>query len=216
MSNIKAVILDLDGTLLDTEPDITVAHNRCLRALGYPDIDPKRFGHIIGGGILTAIEKACPPGTPWEKILEYNEMYQAFYPLHCAELTRHYEGMPEFLRLCVDKGVKVAVLSNKTESTTEIIISHYFPDIPFAFVWGNNDVRPLKPEVDAGLEALKLLGIKPEEAAYVGDSDTDMFFANDCGMLSVGACWGYRGRTELEFAGGKVLCDTPMEMASIL
>lgn len=213
---IKAVIFDLDGTLLDTIGDIAAAQNMALGKLGFPSHSLADFGGIIGGGIMEAIRRAAPEGTPEETLQELNRHYQAWYPEHCTELTHPYEGMSETLEGLEKSGLTLAVLTNKTERTAMKMTKLFFPDTDFKFIWGNNGERPLKPTPDSGSAACALLELEPDEVAYVGDSDVDMQFANATGMLPVGACWGYRGRVELEAAGASVLCKNPPDLLKLI
>ena len=209
---IKAVVFDLDGTLLNTRGDIAKAHNVTLEKFGFPQRAEEDFNSIIGGGIMDAIKKAAPEGTPDEILIKIHEGYQEYYPEHCTVLTCHYSGMPEVVDELKMRGIEIAVFTNKTEITAIRITNHFFPDAGFKFIWGNDGLRPLKPAPDAGAEICKALGLEPHEIAYVGDSDTDMIFANATGMLPVGACWGYRGREELESAGAAILSDVPLNL----
>ena len=102
----------------------------------------------------------------------------------------------------------MAIISNKTETTANRVITHYFPDISWAFLWGNNGARPLKPALDAGKLACETLGLEPAEIAFVGDGDTDMAFASQMGFVAAGVTWGYRDREELLAAGADFLVDS--------
>lgn len=212
----KAVLFDLDGTLLDTLPDFAPALNHALTACGFPARALGEFNHIIGGGIRHGIRLALPAAASDADAERVHTEYQRYYAAHCCEHTRPYDGIPELLATLEKRGVALAVLTNKTECLAQRIIRQYFPDIHFRLVWGNLEPRPLKPLPDAGMQMLDALGLRPEEAAYVGDSDTDIRFAQACGMLPVGAVWGYRGREELADAGAVRLADSPAELAALL
>ncbi len=205
-TKLRALLFDLDGTLLNTLPDIAGALNRSLRAEGLPERALADYGHIVGGGIREAIRRAAPQDTPQQILEAVHRRYQGDYPFHCTDLTRCYPGIPELLRALAQAGIALGVISNKTETTSQHIAGHFFPDIPFRFVWGNNGQRPLKPAADAGLQACQALGLEAEAVAYVGDSDVDMLFARAAGFWPVGAAWGYRGTQELRQAGAQWLC----------
>ena len=213
---IKAVIFDLDGTLLDTKGDISASHNNGLRLFGFPERPLDDFNQIIGGGIMEAIRRSAPEGTPHETIVELNEIYQKYYPAHCMEKTIPYAGMVETVQKIEEAGTPIAIFTNKTEPTAIMLATHFFPDAKFEFVWGNDGIRPLKPAPDAGLTAADLLGLEANEIAYVGDSDSDIIFALRAGMYAVGAVWGFRGRKELESAGAQFLAETPHDLLRIL
>jgi len=213
---IKAVIFDLDGTLLDTLGDIAAAHNTGLRELGFPERELSEFNHVIGSGIKEAIKKAAPSGADDESLQKLLEMYQVNYPARATRLTRSYEGMTEALNTLAASDKMLAVFTNKTEPIAIKLVRHYFPGIDFKFVWGNDGVRPLKPNAEAGKAACGVLGLDPGEIAYVGDSDVDILFAFASGFLPVGACWGYRGRQELENTGAKKLAEKPLDIPELL
>lgn len=214
---IKAVLFDLDGTLLDTIPDIAGALNRSLAALDLPTHPVERCKTFVGSGIREAIRRAAPEGTGQETLEQIHTFYQADYPAHCTEATAPYPGIREMLAALDKKGLALGVLSNKTEGTTRRVIAHYFPEIPFRCVLGRAEGRPLKPDAGAAVPALAALGISPGEIAYVGDSGTDMLFAKATGMLPVGAGWGYRSREELAAQGAaKVSAGTEDLMEYLL
>lgn len=208
-TTLRAMVFDLDGTLLNTIPDIAGALNRALTAEGLPPRPLEDYGHIVGGGIREAIRRAAPEGTPAETLDAINRRYQADYPANCTVETDYYSGIQTLLRRLHESGVALAVITNKTENTAQRIVEHFFADIPFRFVWGNNGERPLKPAADAGKLACEALQLPPEAVAFVGDSDVDMLFAVAAGFLPVGAAWGYRGAAELLRAGAVWLCGSP-------
>lgn len=213
---VKAAIFDLDGTLLDTIADIGTSVNTALCRYGLPTHPIDRYPAFVGHGSLTLFHNATPDGTPEETIRQALAAYLAYYPEHCTVHTRYFPGVKEFLHALVGAGIQVAVISNKTEATGQKIMSHYFPDIPWAFVWGNNGSRPLKPAVDAGRLACQALGLRPEEILYVGDGDTDMEFASKMGFIAAGVTWGYRSREQLLEAGADFLSDTFADLQSTL
>ena len=209
---IKAVVFDLDGTLLDTIPDITGALDRALASQGLPTHTVEACKTFIGGGIREAVRKAVPAGTPepvQEAVLAF---YKEDYRRRCTEETECYPGVRELLAGLAAAGLPAAVLSNKTEATAQHIIRTYFPDAAFRSVHGRTEGRPLKPDPGAAAPVLEELGLPSEEIAYVGDSGTDIVFARNTGMLPVGAPWGYRSREELAAAGAALLPEDPAQL----
>ncbi len=213
---IKAVVFDLDGTLLNTIPDIAGALNRALAACGLPTHSVEACKTFIGGGIREAVRKAVPAGTSDEMQEKVLACYKDDYRFHCAEETDYYPGVKEMLSELSSAGLALGVLSNKTEATAQKIIRTYFPDTEFRFVLGRADGRPLKPDPGAAVPVLESLGLKPEEIAYAGDSGTDITFALAVGMLSIGTPWGYRSRQELADRGAVLLPSSPAELAEQL
>lgn len=213
---IRGVIFDLDGTLLDTIPDIAASMNQGLAAVGLPERGHHEYNYFIGGGIKEAIAKAVPVGTLTETMERVHIFYQADYPINCCVRTSVYNDIPETVKTLSDHRVRLGVITNKTENTSHIIIGKYFPHTKFDFVWGSNGARPLKPDPAAGFQALNMMNLRPDEIAYVGDSGSDMMFARAAGFIAVGACWGYRSRRELLNAGAMFLPESPKEILGLL
>ncbi len=212
IQNIKAVIFDLDGTLLDTLADIGAGANLALRRSGFPEHDRSTYRRLIGHGIRTLFRNALSEGTSEEALDQVLADYQSYYPANCTVYTDYFPGVMEFLHTLEQAGLRLAVLSNKTEKTSEKIMNHFFSQINWEFVWGNNGVRPLKPKLEAGYLACETLGLKPEEILFVGDGDTDMEFASKMGFMAAGVTWGYRDPDQLLAAGAHFLCDSFMQL----
>lgn len=213
---VKAAIFDLDGTLLDTVADIGTSANQALCRYGLPTYPMEEFKHLVGHGIRVLFHNAAPAGTPEETVQAALSDYLAYYPAHCTVHTQYFPGVKEFLNALTQAGIQVAVISNKTEATGQKIIAHYFPDVPWTFVWGNNGSRPLKPALDAGRLACEALGLQPEEILYVGDGDTDMEFASKMGFIAAGVTWGYRSSQQLLEAGADFLSGSFAELQAAL
>ena len=212
---IKAIVFDLDGTLLDTVGDIAAALNRALAACALPTHDQKTVETFLGGGIRDAVMKATPPNTDTETIERVLALYRDDYVEHCTEKTALYDGVREMVAAFAARGLKLCVLSNKTEATAQKIVAHFFPNNEFAGTFGRVPQRPLKPHPDAARPVLELLDLSPDEIAYAGDSDTDILFAKAVGMLPIATPWGYRSREELVAAGPKYIVESPTELAQL-
>lgn len=217
MQKIHAVVFDLDGTLLDTLQDIGAGANVALHRSGFPEHSRTDYRRFVGHGIRTLFEQALPEqsNTP-EAIDRVLAEYQGYYPEHCTVHTVFFPGVQALVRKLHAAGYTLGVLSNKTERTTLKIIHHFFPEEPFALIWGNNGTRPLKPAPDAGYLLLDELGLKPEQVLYIGDGDTDMAFASKMGFFALGVTWGYRDREELIAAGADMLADSTQEIEALL
>lgn len=213
----RAVIFDLDGTLLDTLQDIGAGANTALHRSGFPEHPRMDYRRYVGHGIRTLFSQALPPQSNTPQTLErVLADYQSYYPEHCTVHTVFFPGVAEMVKKMHAAGYVLGVLSNKTERTTLKIIHHYFPEEPFSLVWGNNGTRPLKPALDAGYLLLDELGLAPQDVLYIGDGDTDMEFASKMGFFALGVTWGYRDREELLAAGAQMLVDSTAEIEQFL
>lgn len=208
----KAVIFDLDGTLLDTIQDLGASGNRTLARFGFPARTGEEYRRFIGNGIPKLIARAAPAGTDEKTLQEMLAFFLEDYEAHCTERTVLFAGVLETVEALRRRGYQLAVLTNKTQEPAEKIIDFYFPDRPFEIVWGNNGVRPLKPAPDAGELLLKELGCKPGEVFYLGDGDTDMLFARRMGFFAAGASWGYRPCEVLRQCGAQALFSSMAEI----
>lgn len=209
---VKAVIFDLDGTLLDTLADIGTGANFALCQFGYEAYPIAAYRQKVGHGIKKLFRAALPADAPEGEVDRVNSVYQQYYPANCTVHTSYFPGVREFLRALECRGLRLAVISNKTEGTSQKIMAHYFSDFDWAFVWGNNGQRPLKPSLEAGRLACETLGLRPEEIVYVGDGDTDMEFASKMGFIAAGVTWGYRDPDQLLAAGADFLVDSFAEL----
>ena len=213
---VKAAVFDLDGTLLDTLADIGTGANLALCQFGYETYPIGAYRQKVGHGIKGLFRSSLPEGTSEADIAKVNAVYQAYYPEHCTVHTDYFPGVKAFLDALTDRGMKLAVISNKTEKTSLKIMAHYFPEYDWAFIWGNNGVRPLKPATEAGELACQILNLSPEEILYIGDGDTDMEFASKMGFIAAGVTWGYRDPDQLKAAGADFLVDSFEELLSML
>lgn len=213
---IRAAVFDLDGTLLDTLRDLGSAANMTLAQFGLPQHPLEAYQTMIGNGLLMLYRRAAPAGTDEATVEALRDYGRDYYREHCTGLTRVYDGVPALLQGLTERGIALGMVTNKTEATAQRVMAHYFPDVPFRFIWGNNGIRPLKPATDAGGLLLQELGLEPGQVAFVGDGDTDMEFASKMGFWALGACWGYRPREVLAEHGADVLLESAEELNTLL
>ena len=216
----KAFIFDLDGTLLDTLEDIGRACNAVLASHGHPAHPLAAYRRMVGNGFGRLVRSALPPAALRDLAPEALDALvdgaRLWYGQHMRERTRPYDGMPEALAELARRGLTLAVLSNKPDDLTRTLVSHYFPQIPFADVRGGRSGTPLKPDPAAPRAMLAKLGLEAGQCFYVGDSDVDMLTARNAGMVSVGVAWGFRGLEEVRAAGARHLVTTPAQLPELI
>lgn len=213
----QAVIFDLDGTLLDTIEDITDSMNHILEQYGFPRHSISEFKLFVGDGAANLVKRSvCGAGVADTMLAQFEEEYRAEYLRRHADKTKPYDGIPELLATLTDRGVKIAVLSNKPHYSTEKVIAHYFPGIVFDAVIGQRPGRPIKPDPDGAFEILGILNVSKADVLYVGDTGTDMLTAKAAGLKAVGALWGFRDKAELAAYGADLYAEQPMDLIDLL
>ena len=214
---IRAVIFDLDGTLLDSLADIAQAMNIVLRERGFAEHPLDSYRAFVGDGVTLLVERALPPeGRESAEVAACVDRMREIYGRCCSDLTRPYDGIAELLDALVERGLPLAVLSNKPHDLTVRLVSELLAPWSFACVFGERAGVPRKPDPTSAREVAALLRVAPGECLYVGDTPTDMATANAAGMPSVGACWGFREAEELRNAKAGALASTPAEVLDLL
>ena len=209
----KAIIFDLDGTLLNTLDDIADSMNYVLQSRGLPVHPAEAYKLFIGDGVANLTKRAAADAqSAGHDIAQIEAEYRAEYEKRQADKTAPYAGIPELLAALVERGVKMAVLSNKPHESTTQIIADYFPGIHFDSVLGQRPGRPVKPDPGGVLEILDTLGESRSNIVYLGDSGTDMRVAKTVGLKAVGALWGFRDRAELTTNGADAFAETPADV----
>ena len=213
--SIKAVVFDLDGTLLNTLTDLAASCNRALEQMGRPQRSTDEIRSFIGNGARMLCNRLVGLDAPTEVVDQCLKLFQADYNIHLNDHTAPYEGIMDMLRVLLDNGVGCAVVSNKYDAATKEICRLHFGDlIPVAIGEGNGIKK--KPCPDGVNKALSLLGASAHEALYVGDSDTDVETAHNANLFCVGVTWGFRSRMVLEMAGAESIIDHPSELVDIV
>lgn len=214
---IKGIIFDLDGTLADTMPDLQTAMNRMLKFIGYSERTRVELIGAINNGAKEFVRRSLPNEVQdidfilKSALREYEKQYSMCY----LEKTAPYENVEAMLMNLKQKGLKLAVLSNKQDKFVKDIVSKLFDRKTFSVVQGH-DKLPLKPNPSSALAIAKKMGVKPSQCLIVGDSDVDIQTAKEAGMESIGASWGYRGLEALENAGATFIIEDPNDVCSII
>jgi len=208
----RAVLFDLDGTLLDTIEDIAAVLNRVLEERGYPSFSVAACKKMVGEGMEVLVRRALP-GVSLDdaEIADIVDAYRVGYREAWRSHSRPYPGVLELLSGLESRGVRSAVLSNKSHLFTLEMTRALLP-FPFAIVRGAMPGIPLKPDPQAALRIAADMGIPPCSFVFMGDTDVDMATARAAGMYPAGALWGFRDAAELEASGAAVLLESPGDL----
>jgi phosphoglycolate phosphatase len=213
----RAVIFDLDGTLLDTLDDIANAANHVLAARGFPTHPNASYRTFVGEGVIKLMVRALPKAHRDEAAVQASVgAYVQEYERTWNALTKPYPGVPEMLDALAVRGLKLAVLSNKPDHFTQQCVDQLLAKWTFDSVLGASDQFPRKPDPASAVETAKRLGVPRAECLYVGDSGVDMQTACAAGMRAVGVLWGFRGQEELLREGAQLLIKKPSELLDLL
>lgn len=216
--SLKAAVFDLDGTLLDTLRDLADSGNDVLRARGFATHPVDAYRTFIGNGMSNLVrdifpEEARPAeGEETEEVLaEYREAYGRNW----QNTTDLFPGVADLLDGLTRKGVPIGVLSNKAHDFTVRCVEAFLGDWEWGIVLGARDGIAKKPDPAGAHEAASAVGFSPEQCAYIGDSDVDMFTAVNAGMFPVGVAWGFRGEEELRAAGARQMARHPDDILEL-
>lgn len=213
----EAIIFDLDGTLLDTIEDLTDSMNQVLSRFGFPGHDREAYKYFIGDGIDVLVRRALPPENRDEEMVARCVVaMREEYSLRWDKKTRPYPGIPELLDALFQRGLSLAILSNKPHDSSQMVVAKLLPKWPFQIVLGARPSVPKKPDPAAALEIAERLHLTPGKFLYLGDTGTDMKTAIDAGMFPVGALWGFRTAQELIDHGAKALVEKPLDFLQYL
>ena len=213
----QAVLFDLDGTLLDTLEDLGNAMNRVLAKAGFWTHPLDTYRDFIGQGFVWLVTQALPPSERNDSTIHHCiEALREEYGRMWNVRTRTYDGVGEMLDALADRGVRMAVLSNKPDDFTKRCVAELLSGWTFDLVLGQRDGVPPKPDPAGALEVARELSLPPAAFLYLGDSAIDMKTAVAAGMFPVGVLWGFRPVEELEKGGAQALIREPMEILGLL
>ncbi len=213
----KAVLFDLDGTLLDTIEDLTDSMNVALAVCGFPQRTVTECKYFVGDGVLNFVLRALPKDVRKKETLDKMvEVYRKDYGQRWALKTRLYDGVPELLDGLVQRGIKMAVLSNKPDEFTRLMVAKMLDRWKFDSVRGERNGIPKKPDPMSAISIARELAVPAEQFLYVGDTNTDMQTAVCAGMYPIGALWGFRTADELLVNGAQTLIERPQELLKLV
>ena len=213
----KLIVFDLDGTLINSLEDLADSANWMLMQHGFPTHPVDAYRYFVGDGMRKLIERILPPEERNEKQIERCKAeFIAYYTIHMEDKTVVYPGMIELLKELKDRGLKIAVATNKVHIAVAPLMAKYFPGIRFDSMIGQREGIPVKPHPQIMYDILKETSCQQSEALHVGDTATDMQLAHSAGVTPVGVLWGYRPLEELQEAGAKFIISRPEELLGLL
>ena len=215
MKRYKAIIFDLDGTLLDTLTDLAEGTNYALRVNGFPERTTDEIRRFVGNGARKLIERAVPEGQIEAALEQVRQDFDIYYKVHCKDHTGPYPGIMEMLQELVQQGYSLGVVSNKPDFAVQELIPEYFPGI-FASVSGERQGVAKKPAPDLILEAMKNLQADSSNTVYVGDSEVDLEAAANAGIPCISVAWGFKGKKFLEEQQAEMIIEKPSEIQKYL
>lgn len=210
----KAVIFDLDGTLSDSIASMKYCGDRALAPFGYGPFPESDYKYFVGDGAANLVKRALKAGGD-EELVHFEEafaLYKKYFAEDCMYQVKPYEGIPELLAALKEKGLKIAVLSNKPHDQTIDVIETLFGKGYFDIIQGQKDGLPIKPDPAGVFAILKQLNLTAEDILYLGDTATDMKTGKSAGAFTVGALWGFRDRKELEEGHADAIIGHPLEL----
>lgn len=196
-------IFDLDGTLLDTVPDLTLLTNRILREVGESEHTQEEILSYVGAGVRRLIYLAMPPDAPEEKVDHAMDLWNAYF-MDYYHHTEPYLGIPQLLHDLRERGDALGVVSNKLQSGVDRIMDIKLPGA-VDLMYGESDVTPRKPDPTGIMHAMTALHATPERTVYVGDSPNDIVAGHRAGCATAAVLWGYHD--EQDFIGADVRPD---------
>ena len=210
----KACIFDLDGTLTNTLESMTYSVHLTLEEMGLSKITKDQCRLFVGNGARVLIEKSLKAAgdTDASRIEEGMEIYGRIFDRNCTYHVTPYEGIPEMLKALKDKGIQLAVLSNKPDRQTVKVVKAIFGEELFDYAQGQKEGIRRKPEPDGVWYLMEQMHVSKEECLYIGDSEVDAATGRNAGLKTIGVLWGFRDRKTLETAGVDDLIDRPDEL----
>lgn len=210
----KLAIFDLDGTILDTVGQLAVSFNEAMKMSGLEPLDVDIVKQRIGRGAINLV-RACVGDIEEEKVMKIVQDYRDHYREHCTENTLPYDGIAQVFSELRAAGIKVAVVTNKSDAPANILCDAKFPGL-IDKVKGHREGLKHKPDPFLVNELLSEFKISPDEAVFIGDSDVDILTAQNAGIDPVSVTWGYKSREFLISCGARRLADAPNELPGMI
>ncbi len=207
-------IFDLDGTLLDSLDDLMNSLNTVLKKYGLKQHNREAYQNFVGNGMKVLVDRACP--ADYENKEQILEEFLNEYGERYHEKSQPYPQIIEMLKSLNEKNIPIAICTNKKQEYTDKIVEVYFNDIDFVAVYGDQFDGKEKPNPFYALKIADTMGLEPKDIYFVGDSNVDMFTANNANMNAVGVSWGFRSVSELKETGAKHIVHSANDILELL
>lgn len=211
---VKAVIFDLDGTLIDTIAELANASNYALVKLGFPTWEIKDYRGFVGNGITRLLLRSLPQDAK-DRIDEARRLFNEYYSVHLLDNAPPYEGVPQLVKELKRRGIRVCVNTNKAQTFAKALAESVFPG-EFEIVIGDEGGFPRKPDPAAALYLAEKMGAAPSECIFMGDSGVDLETAKNAGMTSVLCSWGFVYKDVLMGMDYENIINRPEELLDII
>ncbi len=210
----KAVIFDMDGTLVDSLKDLADSANDMLKFYGFPQHDTEEYRYFVGNGPRKLMERCLPAECASDELFldDALDHYQRYYSVRMLRKTKPYRGIRPMLKRLRREHVPLAICTNKQQPAAKIIAEKMFPADTFCEIVGTVPGEPRKPDPSRALLIAEHLGVRPEEVLFLGDSSVDIETARNAGFHAVGVSWGFRPEEELIESGAQTLLHQPGEL----
>ncbi len=212
---IKGVIWDLDGTLVDSLRDLARSANMALREMGLKTHTVEGYKPFLGFGSMGLI-RGMAPGLDSESEQKLLSLYWSYYERHRLDNTALYDGIGEVVNELDNRGIKMAIVSNKHQSSLDAICQNLFRDGLFCAIFGNNPDYPTKPDPTLTLKVIADMGLRPKEVLFIGDSEIDFMTSQNAGTEHLCVSWGFRTKARLIEAGATNIIDRPEQIIEFL
>lgn len=211
----KAVIFDLDGTLVDTAGDLAEAMNYALRHFGQPVHSIAACKKMVGNGVRVFASRALSSDS--QGLLDaVLDLMKKRYHDNCLENSKLYDGVFDAVMKLKQTGLRLAVVTNKDQAEAELIVKHFFGSDTFEHIIGMTEGGLPKPDITATMTVVESMNVRPGQILYIGDSDTDMQTAANAGFAFAAVSWGYRDKEQLEALGVEAFVDTAEQILDLV
>ncbi len=209
---IRAVIFDLDGTLIDTTHEIQYIFNQLLESYSLPERSFDFYKENIGNGVEDLLQKSLPDNYS-KDISPMLEEVKEIYAENLNKKSRPFEGIKEILDLVNENGIQIGINTNKMHHLAIRCVDRFFPTYPIITI-GAGYLHPRKPCPDSALVLADEFKTKPSEMLFIGDSSVDIKTAKNAGMVPIGVEWGNGATKELLDAGAQEVFKKPHNLES--